>query len=374
MLEIKHRGMLDALPSYTPGRNPQDVVQSLAPGEAAAPAEIVKLSSNESPFPPPAGVLHAVQEACAQANRYPDFHKVAVATALAERLGVDAEQIVVDNGSGSLIRHLCLVTSTEANEIVEPQPSFRSYSLGAAVAGATSIAIPLADHVVDTEAMLAAIGPRTSLVFICNPNNPTGTTMRRAALDAFMEAVPKDVLVVIDEAYHEFVTDPDSPSGIDYLKRYHNIAVLRTFSKAYGLAGFRVGYCVSRVELADLLRKVCSDFSVSSLAQAAALAALEPAAEKEALDRVDRIIAERTRITAELEAIGVPVVPSQSNFILLPIGSHSAPAAAEFERHGVILRSFGEDGLRVTIGLESDNDKFLAAARVVLGDVAVARP
>jgi len=363
---IKHRAFLDALPLYESGRTPADVVRAQELAGTAGPPEIAKLSSNESPYPPPAAVYAAVTEACAAGNRYPDFNNVSIVEAIAGRYDVDPARVTVGNGSVSLVRDLCLITSGPSDEVVYAVPSFPAYGRSAQLAGATGVPVPLADETHDLDAMLKAATPQTSLVFVCNPNNPTGTTVGGAALEDFIRAVPQDVLVVLDEAYHEYVTDEETPDGLDFVRKYDNVAVIRTFSKAYSLAGFRVGYAISSVDVAGMIKKIETSYAVSLPAQAAAVASLDPQVESELLARVATIVRERNRVADALEAMGVRVVPSQANFLYLPVGGRAVEVATEFENRGVILRPIGQAGVRVTIGLPVENERFLAVARELL--------
>ncbi|QFY10040.1 histidinol-phosphate transaminase [Nonomuraea phyllanthi] len=353
-MTVKHRPSIDGLAAYKPGRAP------------AAGRPQVKLSSNEMPFGPLPAVLDAISHAAATLNRYPDFHRVRLTEALAERHGVDPSQVVVDNGSGALLQVLASVIAGPGDEILHAWRAFESYPIVTAVSGATGVTVPLDDRYThDLPAMAAAVTDRTRMAIVCNPNNPTGTVVSRAELDRLLDALPDDVLLVLDEAYHDFVTDPRSPCGIDLVGERPNVAVLRTFSKAYGLAGLRVGYCVTRPETAELIRKAVVGFSVSTLAQAGALAALDPESDVELKRRVAHVVEERTRIAAELTRLGVPVVPSQANFVFMPMPDGPAMAAA-LEERGVILRAYGTDGLRVTIGTTEENDRLLALAAELL--------
>jgi histidinol-phosphate aminotransferase len=230
------------------------------------------------------------------------------------------------------------------------------------VAGARQIAVPLdATHTHDLDAMLAAITPATRLVFVCNPNNPTGTAVRREALTRFLDQVPQNVLVVLDEAYGEFVTDPEVPDGLELARGRANVAVLRTFSKAYGLAGLRVGYAVAPEHVTSALRKVYVPFSVNTLAQAAAIASLDAAGEL--LERCKAIVAERERVREQLVAGGYVVPNTQANFVWLPLGERTTAFAEYMLEHKVVVRPFAPDGVRVTIGTPEENDVFLEAAR-----------
>jgi histidinol-phosphate aminotransferase len=223
--------------------------------------------------------------------------------------------------------------------------------------------VPLtADHRHDLPAMAAAVTPRTRLVFVCNPNNPTGTTVDRAQLEEFLAAVPDDLLVVLDEAYREYVTDPAVPDGLDLLAAHPNLVVLRTFSKAYGLAGMRVGYAVAAdPAVATALRQVQAPFAVTTLAQQAALASLEAPAAAQLAERVATAVAERDRVRAALVAAGHDVPPSQGNFVWLPLGDASEAFATELESHAVVVRAFAGSGVRITVSSPEDDDRLLAA-------------
>ena len=343
---------LAALPSYVPGRT--------IPGA-------IKLASNEVPFGPLPGVVEAIAAAAADAHRYPDMGCVRLREKLGERYGVDPARIVTGCGSVALAEHLVRATCLgRDDEIVYAWRSFEAYPIIAATAGATSVRVSnRPDHSHDLAAMAAAVTPNTRLVLVCNPNNPTGTVSRRAELDAFLDAVPETTLVVLDEAYREFVTDPDVPDGLAAYGDRPNVVVLRTLSKAWGLAGVRVGFLIAAPQVADIVRKVLTPFSTSALAQAAALAALDAADEVDR--RVARVLAERQRL---LPAVGklVPDVPeTQANFFWLPLGEGAAGFGAACEQRGVIVRPFAGDGVRVTVGTEEENDAFLSAAEHALG-------
>ncbi|MFV2020560.1 histidinol-phosphate transaminase [Micromonospora sp. LOL_023] len=346
---------LEALPSYVPGRSPVDLARELGLPEA------IKLASNEVPFGPLPGVVEAVAQAAASAHRYPDMGVLALRGALAERLGVAAERIVTGCGSVALCEHLMRASCLPGDEVVYAWRSFEAYPIIAATTAASSRRVPnTAGHGHDLPAMAEAVNEQTRMVLVCNPNNPTGSSVRRAELDRFVDAVPDDVLVVLDEAYREFVTDPDVPDGLDAYGDRPNVVVLRTLSKAWGLAGLRIGYLVAHPEVATAVRKVATPFGTNALAQAAALAALDQA--DEVRRRCDLVIAERNRVTEAVRKL-VPDVPqSQANFIWLPLGERAAAFGAACEARGVIVRPFAGDGVRVTIGTPAENDAFLAAA------------
>jgi histidinol-phosphate aminotransferase len=340
------RADLAALPNYVPGRS--------VPGA-------IKLASNEVPYGPLPGVVEALTEAAAGVHRYPDMGVVALRDKIAHWLGVDVERVVTGCGSVALAEHLVRATCLPGDELLYAWRSFEAYPIIAATTGATSVRVPnTAEHGHDLAAMAAAITDRTRLILVCNPNNPTGTSVRRSELDAFLDAVPSDVLVVLDEAYREFVTDAAVPDGLATYGDRPNVAVLRTLSKAWGLAGLRIGYLVAQPEVAAAVRKVVTPFSTSAAAQAAALAALD--AETEMRRRCDLIIAERERVQIALSKLITGVPASQANFVWLPLGDRAVAFAQACEEHGVIVRPFAGDGVRVTIGTSEENDAFLHAA------------
>jgi histidinol-phosphate aminotransferase len=334
---------LDALPAYVAGRT--------VPGA-------IKLASNEVPYGPLPGVVDAVTSAITGAHRYPDPGATALRAALSDRLGVEADRIATGCGSVALFEHLFRATCLPGDEAVYAWRSFEAYPIIAATAGATSVRVPnTAGHEHDLPAMAAAITDKTRLVVVCNPNNPTGTSVRKRSLDAFLDAVPPTVLVALDEAYREFVTDPDVPDGLVKYGDRPNVVVLRTLSKAWGLAGLRVGYLIGAPEVAAAVRKVVTPFSTSAPAQAAALAALQAADEMQR--RVDLITAERSRVVEAVRKVYPDVPDTQSNFFWLPLGDAALEFAQKCEESGVIVRAFAGDGVRVTIGSPGENDAFL---------------
>src|SRR4051812_31415047 len=357
------RADLDGLPAYVPGRNLADLTRELGIAEA------IKLASNEVPYGPLPGVVEAVTDAMLSSHRYPDMGAVELREALGERYGVAVDRIVTGCGSVAVTEILVKATCLPGDEIVYAWRSFEAYPIISAGSGATSVRVPnTAGHAHDLGAMADAITDRTRLVFVCNPNNPTGTAVHRAELDRFLAGVPSDVLVVLDEAYREMVTDPDVPDGIGTYADRPNVLVLRTMSKAWGLAGIRMGYLVAQPEVAGAIRKVLTPFSTSLVAQAAALAALRQ--EDEVKRRCALVAAERDRVTESLRKLGVDVPGSQANFVWLPLGDKAAPFGAVCESRGVIVRAFQPDGVRVTIGTPDENDQFLATAEAALEQIA----
>jgi histidinol-phosphate aminotransferase len=249
-----------------------------------------------------------------------------------------------------------------ADEVLYAWRSFEAYPIVSQIGGASRVTVPLdADFRHDIDAMIAAVTPRTGLVFVCSPNNPTGTAVTRDELERLLAAVGPDVLVALDEAYHEYVTDPAAVDGLPLLDAHPNLVVLRTFSKAYRLAGMRVGYAVGSAEVATALRKVCSPFSVSSIAQAAAIAALGD--KDNLLAACAEVIEERVRVRDALLEAGYVVPPTQANFVWLALGGRTAEFAAHCLEHKVVVRPFQADGVRVTVSNRAENDALLAAAR-----------
>lgn len=284
---------------------------------------------------------------------------------IADRYGVSVDRVVTGCGSVALAEHVAKATCVPGDEILYSWRSFEAYPIIAAATGATSVQVPnTRGHAHDLPAMAAAVTDRTRMILVCSPNNPTGTAVGRAGLDAFLAAVGPDVLVVVDEAYREFVTDPEAADCLEAYGDRPNVVVLRTLSKAWGLAGMRVGFIVAAPPVADAVRKVVTPFSTSAAAQAAALAAL--AAPVEMRRRCDLVIAERERVTEEIRKL-VPDVPSsQANFVWLPLGEGAAPFAAACGAGGVVVRPFPGDGVRVTIGTPDENDALLALAEDAL--------
>lgn len=346
---LRIRPDLDSLPAYVPGKT--------FPGA-------VKLASNEVTEPPLPAVAEAIAAAAAGVNRYPDNGAVALTEELAKALGVTTAEVQAGCGSVTLCQNLITITSGPGDEVLFGWRSFETYPLATRVAGATPVQVPLTgDAVHDLEAMAAAVTERTRLVFICNPNNPTGTVVEAQALRTFLESVPDDLLVALDEAYVEYVR-ADEAHRIDALalrREFPNLVVLRTFSKAYGLAGLRVGYAVADPQVITALGKVHVPFSVNSVAQAAAIAAL--GAQDQLLARTDAVAAERERVTVAVRELGYRAADSQANFVWLELGDDAVPFAKAATDAGVVVRPFAGDGVRVTVTVPEENDAFLAFAR-----------
>lgn len=345
------RRALEGIPTYKPGR----------PASGADGAPAYKLSSNENPYDPLPGVLEAVVETAGRFNRYPDMACSGLTAELAERFGVPPEHIATGTGSVGVAQQLIQSTAGPGDEVVYAWRSFEAYPIITRISGATAVQVPLTPgEVHDLDAMADAITERTRLVFVCNPNNPTGTVVRRAELERFLDRVPGDVLVVLDEAYREFIRDAEVPDGVDLYRDRPNVCVLRTFSKAYGLAGLRVGFAIAHEPVAAALRKTAVPFGVSQLAQDAAVASLR--AEEALLVRVDALVQERARVAEALAGQGWTVPESQANFVWLRLGERTLDFAAACEAAGVVVRPFAGEGVRVTIGETEANDIFLRTA------------
>ena len=371
---------LSTLPAYVPGTS--------QPGA-------LKLASNESSLAPLPSVSAVITRATSGLNRYPDMASGALRGKLAQWLGVDLANVAVGNGSSALCQQLVQATCQDGDEVVYAWRSFEAYPILCKIAGAVGVGVPLKRGRHDLEAMSEAIGERTRLVFVCNPNNPTGTTVGREEFREFMARVPEDVTVVLDEAYVEYNRDAESPVALEELQRYPNLAVCRTFSKAYGLAGLRLGYMVGPEELVEAVNKVAIPFGVNALAQAAGVASVDAQAELAA--RVDATVAERERVEAYLAEV-VPAgagragaageaadgadneagtggfaatnvdgaaepltYPSQANFVWLNAGERTEALDQALKREGVVARCFAGEGVRVTVTVPEETDVLLRA-------------
>ncbi|KRE26935.1 aminotransferase [Mycobacterium sp. Soil538] len=344
------RPELADLPAYAPGKT--------VPGA-------IKIASNETVDAPLPSVRAAVEKALDGINRYPDNGYVELKQRLAKHVNFAPEHISVGCGSVSLCQQLIQITCTVGDEVLFGWRSFEIYPLQVRTAGATPVQVPLTDHTFDLDAMLAAVTDRTRLIFVCNPNNPTSTVVDPEALARFVEAVPPDVMVVLDEAYIEYIRDGLVPDSFGLVRAHSNVVVLRTFSKAYGLAGLRVGYAVADPEIVTALSKVYVPFTATTVSQAAAIASLDAA--DELLERTDAVVAERVRVSAALREAGYEVPPSQANFVWLPLPGRASTFAADAANSRIIVRPYGEDGVRVTVAAPDENDAFLAFARTWTG-------
>jgi histidinol-phosphate aminotransferase len=340
--------VLAGLPVYVPGKT--------VPGA-------IKLASNETVFGPLPRVRAAIERAADAVNRYPDNGCVELKAALAKHLGSDfaPEHVAVGCGSVSLCQQLVQITASVGDEVIFGWRSFELYPPQVQIAGASAIRVPLTGQTFDLDAMLAAVTERTRLIFVCNPNNPTSTVVAPDALARFIQAVPSHILIALDEAYVEYIRDGMAPDSLGLVRAHSNVVVLRTFSKAYGLAGLRIGYAIGHPDLVTALDQVYVPFTVSSLAQAAAIASLDAA--DELLVRTDALVNERDRVSAGLRDAGFVLPPSQTNFIWLPLGPRTLNFVEQAADARLVVRPYGTDGVRVTVGAPEENDALLGFAR-----------
>lgn len=358
---VNLRPAIAALPTYVAGAR--------VPVGAAA----YKVSSNENPFPPLPSVVAAIADAASDVNRYPDMGNTDISDALSQYLterasdaGLDKgpitpENLVFGTGSVAVLAHILQAVVNPEDEVIYPWRSFEAYPIVVSVAGGVSVQVPLTQgDFLDFEAMAAAITERTKVIMICTPNNPTGPAVTHTETIAFLKQVPKDVLVVLDEAYLEFVQMDDALDALGVLAQFPNVVVLRTFSKAYGLAGLRVGYAVARPRIAAGVRAATIPFGVSLVAQHAVLASLR--ASEELHERVAQIVKERTRLLNGLRALGWEMADSQANFVWLKLGDRTAAIAAQCSAKGLLVRPFGGEGIRVSVGEPEATDLFLELA------------
>jgi len=331
-------------------------------GKPAA-ADALKLSSNENPFEPLAAVRAALADS--SINRYPDGAATVLRETLAARYGVTPDQVQVGAGSVAILAQLITAAATVGDEVIYAWRSFEAYPSLVTVAGATSVQIPnTPDHRHDLAAMAAAVTDRTRVIIVCTPNNPTGAIVTGEEFDTFMASVPENVLVVLDEAYAEFVLDESAVSGPPLLGKYSNLVVLRTFSKAYGLAGLRVGYALGAEYIMDAARAAAIPLSVIEPAQRAAIVSLEH--EAELLERVKRIAVLRDQVWQALIDQGWNVPKPHGNFLWLPTGDETVWAAGVFADHGIVARALPPEGLRVSVGEAGSVDKLLKASAEVV--------
>jgi histidinol-phosphate aminotransferase len=352
------------LAQYVPGKSIEDVARDLH----LDPKSIVKLASNENPRGPSPGVIAAIGAAAAEATRYPDGNGFALKAVLSQRLGVDPAQIVLGNGSNDILELAAQAYLRPGDEAVYAAHAFAVYPLATRARGALGVEVPARDFGHDLTRMRAAMTPRTRIVFVANPNNPTGTFVPAAELLAFIASVPPEVLIVLDEAYNEYLEPADRCDSESWIAKHPNLLVSRTFSKAYGLAALRIGYGLMDAGVADMLNRVRQPFNVNALAQAAAIAALADA------DYVDKSRALNraglAQLAAGFAALGVASLPSHGNFVLAKVGD-AGPVYQRLLAQGVIVRPVANYGLpewlRISVGLPDENERFLSALAAALG-------
>jgi histidinol-phosphate aminotransferase len=347
---------------YEPGKPIEELERELGIANA------IKLASNENPLPPSDRVQKALLAALSALNRYPDGSGFYLRQALAKKHGVAAEQVILGNGSNELIELLVRTFLKPGDEAIVPHPSFVVYPMIVQAAGGIRVMVMLKDYRLDLEAMARATTPLTKLVFIANPNNPTATIVTADEVEHFMGRIPERTIVVFDEAYIEFALGPDFPDALNLIRQGRKVIVLRTFSKANSLAGLRVGYGIADADATALMNRIRQPFNVNSLAQVAALAALED--EAHVLECVRMIEAGRHFLYDEFKALGLKYVPSRANFILVDVGRSAADIYQKLLHQGVIVRpltSFGMDStLRITVGTPEENRRLVKVLRAVL--------
>jgi len=361
---LKVRGLLNEIKPYQAGKRVSELKDELEL------EELIKLSSNESPLGPTKPAQRAMRLAVAQLNRYPDGSSRMLVNKLSERLQVPLDNIIVGNGSNELIRLLVQVLAAPGDELVMAQPSFIVYPLVAKIMQAKAVEVPLLDNRHDLPAMAAAVTDKTRVVFVCNPNNPTGTIVSRTEIMEFVERIPRHVVIAFDEAYFEFVDSDDYMSGIEIFADYPNIVVFHTFSKIYGLAGVRIGYAIAPKEIVGAIQKVREPFNVNMIAQVGAYYSLDCDAEIE--QRAADNLKEKSFIEGELRRLNVNYASSQTNFIYLDMGQDALAAAQQLQKLGVIIRAFpGGNYVRATIGTRYENRRLIS---VLEGCLSKGRP
>lgn len=361
-LKLAQHGITELSP-YQPGKPIEELERELGI------TDIVKLASNENPLGPSPKVKADLTQHLDELARYPDGSAYLLKARLHEELGIDPARITVGNGSNDVLELMARVFLGPGLESLVSEHSFVVYPLVTRSLGAMLTEIPAKDFGQDLEATLAAVSVKTRMIFIANPNNPTGTWVDRDALTHFLDAVPGEVLVVLDEAYFEYVDEPDYPNGLELVDRYPNLIVSRTFSKAYGLAGLRIGYAVSHPDIADLMNRVRQPFNVNAMSLAAALIALDDKAHLEESIRVNR---EGMKfLTEACQQMGLDYIPSVGNFLTIDFGRDALAIYNALLQEGVIVRPIGVYGLpnhlRVTIGKPAENARFIDALQKVLG-------
>ncbi len=354
---------LRGLIPYSPGKPIEEVERELGIRES------VKLASNENPLGPSPLALQALREALPNVHRYPDGSGYRLAGALASHWDVSPDMVILGNGSNELLELAGRCFLLPGDEAVYARQAFVVYDMVVQVTGATKVSVPLKDFTHDLDAVRAAVSSRTKLVFVGNPNNPTGTAVSARALEAFLESAPPDVLVILDEAYYEFLPPELTPDALRFVRAGRLVLVLRTFSKIYGLAGLRIGYGIGPAPLIALLNRAREPFNTNSLAQAAATAALRDEQHVASTRAITE--AGRKALTEQCRALGLSVVPSVTNFVLVDVGRPGPATAAELLRHGVIVRPMAGYGfpthLRISIGTPPENGRCIAALKAVLG-------
>jgi histidinol-phosphate aminotransferase len=353
---IARKSISDLVP-YKGGKPASDLKREIGVDE------VYKFASNESPIGPSPKAIDAVREAVLESNRYPDSGCYYLREKLAGKLGVSMDEIVVGRGANELVLVASMVAIDPGDEVVIADPTFITYAIAARIMGGVPVFVPSVDYRHDLKSMAQKIGPKTKIIYVCNPNNPTGTMVTRGEVEELMAAVPDNVLVVFDEAYYEYITDPEYPQTLQYVREKRNVLVLRTFSKVYSLAGLRVGYGIAKPEIIEYFNRVRLPFNVTQVAQAAAMASLDDP------DQVPKARAVNDEgmiyLRENLERIGLEVVPdSRTNFLLVNLRRDGVEVCRRLEEMGLILRPMKafrltDEYVRVTVGLPHENERLV---------------
>ncbi len=362
---MKVRETILNIKPYVPGKPADEVQRELGI------SNVVKLASNENPLGPSPKAIEAIKEAASRMQIYPDGNCFYLKEALASHLGVTVSNLIMGNGSDEIIKMIAETFLNEGEEVIFADPSFSEYEFATILMGGRCVKVKLKDFSTDLKDISAAVTGKTKLIFLCSPNNPTGTIITKDEFKEFMEGIREDIIVILDQAYLEYVEDPEYADGLDETKEGRNVILLKTFSKAYGLAGLRIGYAIAKPEIISYLNRVKEPFNVNAMAQIAALNAL---ADEEHLKRcVDLVLNEKIYLYSELESRGLDYVPTEANFIFVNIKTDCREFFNEMLKKGVIIRTgdiFGfPEFIRVTIGTREENKRFLQALDEVLGRV-----
>jgi histidinol-phosphate aminotransferase len=365
VIDMKVADYITGLKAYVPGKPIEELERELGITDS------VKLASNENPIGPSPEAIEAIKGALKDLNRYPDGYSYRLRQRLAEKLGVKNNEIVFGNGSNEIIELLARTFLRKGDEVIMPAPSFLMYEIMVQAVGASPVKVPLKELSVDLARMEAAISENTRMVFVNNPNNPTGTVVTREAFESFLKSIPSGIIVVVDEAYIEFVRHTDCPQGLDYLTHDNIVVTLRTFSKAYGLAGLRIGYGVMKEEIAGYMNRVRQPFNTNSLAQIGALAALNDQTFFE--NTIQMVHEEMDLLYGKVGELGLRFFPSEANFFLIDVKQDARKVFDLMLRKGVIVRAMTAYGypnyLRVNIGLPEENRRFVNALQGVLTEL-----
>ncbi|HNX29699.1 MAG TPA: histidinol-phosphate transaminase [Syntrophomonadaceae bacterium] len=361
-IKNKARREIFELKEYVPGKPVEEVERELGI------SGVIKMASNENPLGASPMAVEAIKANLDRVHYYPDSNCYYLKEKIAASFGIDAASILIGNGSDELLRLIAETFLNRDDEVIIADPTFSEYEFTVSVMGAKCIMVQLKDYSHDLNAILKAVSEKTKIIYLCNPNNPSGTIFEQAAIEAFMQKVPRDILIIFDEAYGEYADKEKFVSGLKYLKQKSNVIILKTFSKIYGLASLRIGYGLTSPEIASAVKRVFEPFNVNMMAQVAALAALDDALHVQKSLQVNS--RGKEYLYAAFTAMGLDYVPTQSNFILVDTGRDCREVFESMQQNGVIIRpcdSFGyKNHIRVTIGTDDQNQRFIAALKTVL--------